>query len=195
LRRHGELEAISLDKLAGASIEDEMHAVLAELVPKLRDAGRAAAMLRDKQLDPLKLPSVVALTRATMFIPKGSLRDGAINDAVSAAKHADSWLLQIAAFALAAVTFLPSAGASLGVAAGIGAIGLAAHAAVEEWELYSTQRVLSNTHMDLARSLATEEPSLTGFAFSLAGLGLELAPLAGAFHPSAQAPQARCRGQ
>src|SRR4051812_28601824 len=115
LRRHGELEEISLDKLAGASIEDEMHAVLAEVVPKLRDAGRAAAMLRDKHLDPLTLPSVVALTRATMFIPKGSLRDGAINDAVSEAAHADSWLLQLAVFALAAVTFLPSAGASLGV--------------------------------------------------------------------------------
>ena len=118
-----------------------------------------------------------------MFIPKGSLRDGAINDAVSDAKRRRFVrLLQLAAFALAAVTFIPSRARRWASRRASARSGLLAHYAVEEWELYSNEKVLSNTHIDLARSLATEEPSLTGFAFSLAGLGLELLPLAGAFN-------------
>jgi hypothetical protein len=160
-----------------------MAAVLTELVPKLRDAHRAANKIRDKHVDPLTLPAVVSLTRATMFIPKGSLRDGVINDAVEAAKDkADSTLLQIAAFALAAITFIPSAGASLAIPAGMAAVGFAADAATREWEKYTTQQVLTNTHIDLARSLATDEPSLGSFALSLVAIGLEALPLVAAFN-------------
>jgi hypothetical protein len=183
LRRRGDIEKVDLDQLAGASVEDRMAAVLTELVPKLRDANIAANKIRDKQVNPLALPAVVSLTRATMFVPKGSLRDGVINDAASDAKdEADSTLLKIAAFALAAVTFIPSGGASLAIPAGIAAVGLAAHTATQEWEKYTTQKVLTNTHLDLARSLATEEPSLTSFAVSLAAIGLEALPLAAAFN-------------
>jgi hypothetical protein len=183
LRRSGALEKVDLNRLTSTSTEDRMAAVLKEIVPKLRDANIAANKIRDKQLNPLALPAVVSLTRATMFVPKGSLRDGVINDAVSDAKDAaDSKLLQIAAFALAAITFIPSGGASLAIPAGIAAVGLAAHTATREWEKYSTQRMLTNTHLDLARSLATEEPSLTSFAVSLAAIGLEALPLAAAFN-------------
>jgi len=183
LRRSGELEKVDLNRLTSTSTEDRMAAVLRELVPKLLDAQRAANKIHDKQLNPLALPAVVSLTRATMFVPKGSIRDGAINDAVSAAvDEADSTLLKIAAFALAAVTFIPSGGASLAVPAAIAAVGLAAYTATQEWEKYSTQKVLTNTHLDLARSLATEEPSLTSFAISLAAIGLEALPLAAAFN-------------
>jgi len=182
LRRSGELEKVDLNRLTNTSTEDRMVAVLRELVPKLRDANIAANKIRDKQLNPLALPAVVALTRATMFVPKGSIRDGAINDAVSDAKdEADSTLLKIATFALVAITFIPSGGASLTIPVAIAAVGLASYTATQEWEKYSTQKVLTNTHLDLARSLATEEPSLTSFAISLAAIGLEALPLAGAF--------------
>jgi hypothetical protein len=182
LRRSGELEKVDLNRLTSTSTEERMAAVLRELVPKLRDANIAANKIRDKQLNPLALPAVVALTRATMFVPKGSIRDGAINDAVSDAKdEADSTLLKIATFALVAITFIPSGGASLTIPVAIAAVGLASYTATQEWEKYSTQKVLTNTHLDLARSLATEEPSLTSFAISLAAIGLEALPLAGAF--------------
>src|SRR5262249_47173074 len=108
LRRSGELEKVDLSRLTSTPTEDRKAAVLTELVPKLRDANIAANKIRDKQVNPLALPAVVSLTRVTMFVPKGSIRDGTINDAVSAAvDDADSTLLQIAAFALAAVTFIP----------------------------------------------------------------------------------------
>jgi hypothetical protein len=183
LRRRGDVETVSLDKLVSKSADERMAAVLVELVPKLRDTVLAANRIRDRRVDPLTLPPVVSLTRATMFIPKGSLRDGIINDAVSAAKDkADSTLLLIASFALAAVTFIPSAGASLAIPAGVAGVGFAAYSATREWEQYTTQKILANTHLDLARSLATEEPSLAGFAVSLVGIGLEALPLVHAFN-------------
>ncbi len=183
LRRGGDIEKVSLDKFVTVSADERMAAVLTELLPKLRDSWRAANKIANKEVDPLTLPAVVSLTRATMFIPKGSMRDGFINDAVTAAKDdADSTLMQIAAFALAVITFIPSAGASLAIPAGIAAVGFAAHTAVGEWEKYSNQKILSNTHLDIARSLSTEEPSLTGFAISLVAMGLEVVPLAVAFN-------------
>ena len=182
VRRRGELEKISLDKLATRSADDRMAAVLTELVPKLRDIRRAKRLIISKDLDPLTLPAVVSLTRATMFVPKGSLRDGAINDAVLAAKDkADSTFVLIASFALAAITFIPTAGASLAIPAGIAAVAFAAQSATREWQKYTAQKTLTNTHLDLARSLATEEPSLTSFALSMVMVGVEAAPLAAAF--------------
>jgi hypothetical protein len=197
LRRGADIETVSLDKLATKDRPDEwMAAVLMELVPKLRDSALAAKKIRDRQLDPLTLPPVVSLTRATMFIPKGSLRDGIINDAVSAAKdRADSTLLQIAAFALAVITLIPSAGASLAIPAGIAAVGFATYSATREWEQYTTHKTLANTHLDLARSLATEEPSLTGFALSLVGIGLEALPLVHAFNKARKLKALVTRGQ
>ena len=88
----------------------------------------------------------------------------------------------MAAFALAIVTLLPSGGASLAIPAGMAAASIAVYSVDKEWDKYSTQKTLVNTDLDLARSLSTEEPSLTGFALSLVNLGFEMIPLVGAFN-------------
>ena len=139
-------------------------------------------MIRTGALSPLALPSVVALTRTNMFVPDGSIRAGVVNDLARSAQGGDSGLMQAAALALAIVFLIPTGGSSLGIAAvGMAGAGLAAYSALQEWETYTKQKTLFDTHLDMARSLSVEEPSLAGFALSLVGLGLEAAPLVGAF--------------
>jgi hypothetical protein len=120
------------------------------------------------------------MTRASMFIPDGSIRAGIVKDMVDEASDEPVWMM-VAAIALAIVTLLPTAGASAGLI-GVAGAGLAAYSAAQEWQKYDTKRSLANTDLDLARSLSTVEPSLTGFAVSLVGLGMEAIPLIGAFN-------------
>jgi hypothetical protein len=155
----------------------EMKAVLMQLLPKLSNIAEARGLLRAGRLDPLTLPSVVAVTRALMFIPPKSIRDGIVNDlAAEAADDASSWLITILGFALAIITLIPSAGASLAIPAGMAAVSLAAYSASREWDKYTNLKTYANTDIDLARSLSTEDPSLTGFALSLVNMGFEAIP-------------------
>jgi hypothetical protein len=175
------LAEVDLGKLDTDPVERQMEAVVAQLLPKMVDIGKAKGLLKDKKdAFSLSLPSVVALTRTNMFIPKGSIRDGIVNDLVSDAKD-DDGLIQTLALALALITLIPSGGASLAIPAAAASIGMAVYSAGQEWEKYKTQKTLVNTSLDLARSLSTEEPSLTGFALSLVNLGLEALPLVTAF--------------
>jgi hypothetical protein len=116
-----------------------------------------------------------------MFIPRNSVRDGIANDLAEEAGTESKWII-LGAILLALVTLIPSGGASLGVVAGMASVGMAAYSAVHDWEQYSRQRMLSDTDLDIARSLSTEEPSLTPFIVSLASLGLEPLALLSAFN-------------
>jgi hypothetical protein len=173
-RHGGDVMKVDLDELDTRSPDDEMRSVLLQVLPKMADIREAQDRLHSKTnpLSPLAIPSVVAMTKANMFIPKDSLRDGVANDLAEENKDDHKWVI-IGAFILAMVTFLPSAGTSLGIAAGMASVGMAAYSAVHEWEVYSRQKVLSDTDLDIAHALATEEPSLTPFIVSLVSLGLE----------------------
>ena len=181
-RRGGELEKVDLGNLHTDPVDQQMHSVLVQVLPKMAGIVKALELIDKGDLDPLSLPSVVALTRANMFIPTGSIRAGVVKDMVDEATDDDSIFLQVAAFALAIVTLLPSGGASLAIPAGMAAAGVAVYAVDKEWDKYSKQKILVNTDLDLARSLSSEEPSLTGFALSLVNLGFEAIPLVGAFN-------------
>jgi hypothetical protein len=173
-----ELEKVDLGRLDTDPVERQMKAVLVQLLPKIVDIGKAKGLLKYKKNFALALPSVVALTRANMFIPEGSIRAGIANDLAAEAKD-DDGLIQTLALALALITLIPSGGASLAITA---SVGLAAYSAAKEWEKYGTQKTLVNTDLDLARSLSADEPSLTAFAVSLVSLGFEGLPLISAFN-------------
>ncbi len=185
--------------LSGVDTRDpraEMKAVLMEVLPKFRDLAKARWQLQHGGLKPMTLPTVVALTRTLLFIPKGSLRDGIVNDlAAEAADDGDSTFIKIFGFALAILAIIPTAGASLGIAAGMAAVTLATYQATKEWEKYSKAKLYANTDVDWARALSTEDPSLTGFAFSLVNLGLEAIPLAGAFNKARRLRAAVAAGE
>ena len=181
-RHGGELEKVDLGPLDTDDVDKQMAAVLVQVLPKIASIIKAMDLIRDGKLNPLTLPSVVALSRMNMFIPAGSIRAGVVKDLVDDATDDGSIFLQVAAFALAIVTLLPSGGASLAIPAGMAAASIAVYSVDKEWDKYSTQKTLVNTDLDLARSLSTEEPSLTGFALSLVNLGFEMIPLVGAFN-------------
>lgn len=180
-RESGDLEQADLS-LLDQDTEERMKAMAIKLLPKIVDIDHVYRLISSNQLSPLALPPVVALTRTNMFVPDGSLRAGVVNDLAVAAQSSESWILTAAAIALALVLLIPSGGSSLGIAAaGIAGAGLATYSAVREWERYKLQKRLYNTDLDVARALATEEPSLTSFALSLVALGMEGLPLVGAF--------------
>ena len=171
-RHGGDIMKVDLGDLDTTSVDDEMRAVLLHVLPKIGDIFEARDKIHGGDLSPLSIPSVVAMTKANMFIPKDSLRDGVANDLADENSGDSKWLV-LGALLLALVTFFPSGGTSLGIAAGMASVSLAAYTAVHEWEVYSRQKMLSDTDLDIAHSLATEEPSLTPFILSLVSLGLE----------------------
>jgi hypothetical protein len=179
-RHGGDIFKVDLADLDTASPDDEMTAVLMHVLPKLGDLFEARDKIAGGHMSPLSIPTVVAMTKTNMFIPKDSLRDGIANDMAKEAGTESKWMI-LGAILLALVTFFPTGGASLGIVAGMASVGLATYSAVHEWEKYTNQKMLSDTDLDIAHSLATEEPSLTPFIFSLVALGLEPIALASAF--------------
>jgi hypothetical protein len=177
-----ELEKIDLGTLDTAGVDDQMRQVLEHVLPKIAHIAQADHMIKTGAISPLALPAVVGLTKANMFIPSGSIRDGVANDLARRASRdtEPTWML-IASVALAIVTLVPSGGASLAVATGIAGASLAAYTAVKEYQHYDEQKVLIDTDLDRARALSQEEPSLTAFAMALVSLGLEGLPLIHAF--------------
>lgn len=168
---------LELGDLGSTSVDKEMTTLLVRVLPTLMHVGRARKLIKDRAISPLTLPSVVALTQANMFVPEGSLRAGVVHDLVrTARKDREGWLVQVFAFALALVTFLPTGGASLAVA-GLASASLAAYSSLRELDRYELHKVLADTDLDRARALVRDDPSLAGFVTSLIALGLEGLPL------------------
>jgi hypothetical protein len=177
-RRGGPLEDINLGTLDTDAVDKQMKTVVTLLLEKIANIGKAQHLIKMGELSPLTMPAVVGLTSASMFIPEGSIRAGAVSDLVEEERdNRESKWVMIAALALAVVTLIPSGGASLLVPAAIGSIGLAAYSAVDLYERYDRQKALTNTALDRARSLSLDEPSLTGFVMDLVSIGLDAVAL------------------
>lgn len=171
-----------LDQTAHGS-EPQMTEMLKNVLQKLADIGVVQSRLKTGSLNPLSLPPVVAMTKAAMFVPDGSIRAGKVNDLVSAAqdKSITTYIAEglIALIVIAAV--IPSGGSSLGIGISLVGAALSATSAVEDWETYKKQKLLVNTALDRAQALSSEEPSLVPLAIDLISLGFDGAPLVKAF--------------
>lgn len=180
-RTGGPLEKIDLGALDSHDVDTEMRSVLEKVLPKIVSIARANALIKNGTVSPLSLTPVVAMTRANMFVPPGSIRAAVVHDLMADAKEGQSGLIMLLSFALAIVTMVPSGGASLAVAAGAASAGLAAYSALKEFQTYEHNKTLVDTDLDRARALSNEEPSLAAFAMTLIGLGLESVMLVHAF--------------
>ena len=161
----------------------QMTDMLKNLVQKLADIGTIQDRIHRGNLSPLSLPPVVAVTKAAMFVPDGSIRAGKVNDMVEDAQ--DSGVAKYIAEGLLALivlaTLIPSGGATLPVAIGLVGAALSATSAVEDWETYQKRKLLANTALNRANALSAEDPSLLPFAIDLISLGLDGLPLVKAF--------------
>jgi hypothetical protein len=170
------------DTLKGS--EPQMTSMLKTVLPKLADILTVSWQIDHNRVNPLTLPPVVALTKAVMFVPEGSLRWGMVNDLVEAAqdKPVSKKILEGLLALIVLATLIPSGGTSLGIGIGIVSAALSASSAMEDWQDYKQHKMLANTAMDRAKALSLEEPSLLAFAFDLITLGLDGLPLIKAFH-------------
>jgi hypothetical protein len=166
----------------------QMKTMLVHLLPKLRDIRILRFRLDHGYLKALSLPPVVAVTKAAMFVPEGSIRAGKVNDLVEAAedKSISTYIAEGLLALIVIATLIPTGGASLGVAIGLAGAALSATSAVEDWESYKQKKMLTNTALDRAKALSTEEPSLLPFAVDLISLGIDGLPLIKAFHAIAE---------
>ena len=175
----------ALDQVGGEQgSRPQMKTMLVHLLPRLRDIRILRFRLDYGYLKALSLAPVVAVTKAAMFVPEGSIRAGKVNDLVDAAeKTSVSTYIAEGLMALIVIaTLIPSGGATLGVAIGLAGAALSATSAVEDWESYKQHKMLNNTALDRAKALATEDPSLLPFAVDLISLGIDGLPLIKAFH-------------
>ena len=174
-----------------------MTELLTNVLQKLADIGRIQERLKHPQdLNPLSLPPVVALTKAAMFVPEGSIREGKVNDLVDEAqdKSISQYIAEGLLALIALALIVPSGGTSLGIGIGLMGAALSATSAVEDWETYKKQKQLVNTALDRAQALSNEEPSLVPLAIDLISLGLDGAPLIKAFAEGRRAAEPDSRG-
>lgn len=176
-RKGGEAEpaaAKGLGRAHSGGGDEQMRAVLQQVMPKLANILRAKSALASGELSPMTLPPVIELARAQMLVPPGSARAAAIADLVEDASSGGwrQWAIAAITLATTAISLVPTAGASVILATNLGALALDVYVAVESYEEYGLQQALVDTDLDQARSLSAEEPSLTGLAVQLVSLGL-----------------------
>jgi len=175
----------ALDQVGGEQgSRPQMKTMLVHLLPKLRDIRVLRFRLDHSYLKALSLAPVVALTKAAMFVPEGSIRAGKVNDLVDAAEETSisTYIAEGLMALIVLATLIPTGGATLGVAIGLAGAALSATSAVEDWESYKQHKMLNNTALDRAKALSTEDPSLLPFAVDLISLGIDGLPLIKAFH-------------
>ncbi len=173
------LETIDLSGLVGD--EDRLAAeVAAHILPKLVNLTQSLDYIKGGAVSPLRLPAAVELTRRDMFVAPGSLWDGVVNDLVKEA-HDTSISGYVAAallIAFAALTLLPSGGASLGIVLNLAVLaGIDAPAIGKDIAHYEEQEALVDTALDRTKSLSQEEPSLHDLIWDLFSAGLDAGAL------------------
>lgn len=171
----GDPRDANLGRVAKDDDEDVMRGVLRSVLPKVKDIRLTDIDLFTGKLDPLKLPSIVEMTKQRMHIPPGSYRDGVADREVDAANGSDwtGWAIAAVTLGIAVRSASPTGGGSLVVAgAELAGLALDAYLVMEEVDKYDQAKRLTNTALDKARALSQEEPSLTWLAVQIVMLGV-----------------------
>jgi len=179
--QHGQagLDLVDLGALDSGQSAAQMKDVLASVLPKAADIYRIYSRIQSGDLSPLALPPVVAVTKAAMLVPEGSIRAGKVRDMVEEAHdtkvstYIAEGLLTLIALALV----IPTGGASLGIPIAMVGVALSATTAYEDWHTYKQDKMLANSALDRAKALSVADPSLVPFIFDLITLGLDGAGL------------------
>jgi hypothetical protein len=182
--RDADGQPAGLEALAGAGA-DPVRAVLRTALPKLVANRQTRQALRSGALSPWALPRVVGQAQAEMGIEPGTLQARIIAD--EAKGHASGNTAAVAAIGLglAVLAAVPTGGSSLAVGAELTGLALEAYLAYDSIERHQLGTSAANTHIDRARALAAEEPSLGWLAVDLLGAGLGMGLAAKAMRDAA----------
>ncbi len=166
--RDADGQPAGLERLAGAGAKP-VRVVLRRALPKLVDNRKTRRALRDGALSPWALPRVVTLAQAGLGIAPGTLQARVVAD--EARDHASGNTMAVAAvgLGLAVLAAVPTGGGSLTLGAELSGLALEAYLAVDSIERHQIGESAANTHLDRARTLAAEEPSLGWLAVDLLG--------------------------
>ena len=182
--RDADGQPAGLEALAGAGA-DPVRAVLHTALPKLVANRQTLQALRSGALSPWALPRVVAQAQAELSIAPGTLQARIIAD--EARDHASGNTAAVVAIGLglAVLAAVPTGGSSLALGAELSGLALEAYLAYDSIERHQLGTSAANTHIDQARALAAEEPSLGWLAVDLLGAGLGMGLAARAMREAA----------
>ncbi len=169
--RDADGQPAGMDALSGPGA-DPVRVVLRTALPKLVANRETRRALRSGELSPWALPRVVTLAQAGLGIAPGTLQARIVSD--EARDHASGNTMAVAAIGLglAVLAAVPTGGSSLALGAELSGLALEAYLAYDSIERHQLGTNAANTHIDRARALAAEEPSLGWLAVDLLGAGM-----------------------
>jgi hypothetical protein len=162
---------------AGGGMES---AILEHAIPKLANILRTKHELATGQLDVLRMAPVLEVTKHKLLVPPGSQRAALVAELhreatqTSLAQHVVSAL----SLGLAVLSFVPGVGLGAKVVGEAASLALELHAQIHEYNEWRTAGGMSNTALDLARSVSHDAPGLRPLLLRLAVAGASAASLA-----------------
>jgi hypothetical protein len=156
---------------------DQQQAMVAQVLPKLRNIAKVRGKLEEGEVKPLALPQVVAVARQRLLVPPGSMRDAVVREEVEASRGGDDhWAIMALTLGIAALTAVPTGGSSflaaVKVAGELAMLGADLWQASETLDDYQTQKAATDTDLDQAKALSDENPPLAWLAIDLLALPL-----------------------
>jgi hypothetical protein len=174
-------QAEHAQRVAGSPDTHE-RAVMRQTVRKLANIRRARLALASKLLSPLTLAPVVRFTEKQLLIAPRSAWAAVVREVVEPEKGVLAkgleFIKEVFDFAVLALSALPN---PLAPAAVLWDIGRNVYVAAEEYVKQDMIQTLSDTDLDVSRSLSDKVPSLTGFVVALAAAGMSALQLKAAF--------------
>jgi len=157
---------------------ERQRAMIRQVLPKLRDIYRTRDALRDGDLDPIKLPPAVQMTKNLLHVRPGSMQDRLATDAMNSAMSGGwkDWAIAAVSVGLIVISIAATGGgaaaAEVAVAAEIGGLALDLSLLNDEIVNYSAQKPATNTSMDPKKSLVQRDPSLTELVANVFGVAV-----------------------
>ena len=159
-------DKLALVKLGSSHENEEMRMLVREALNLLSNIYTAKLAIEQKKIKVYDLGPVVAMTRAEMVIPLGSVWDIAVREKMAGDEGA-AWAKTAFSIALGALSLFPGTWVLALVS-----LGLDLYDAGTAYVQYGLEKALYGSRMDRAKAISNKEPSLVGFAIALVGAGM-----------------------
>ena len=171
------LAAIAANPETGAGASS-----LAQVIDdRLDNIAEVMSALDDGRVDVWKSPVVVGGTKRQLGVAPGSWQDRAVEDRRKEGKPLalEDALITAVAIGIGLIAAIPTAGASVEVAAAVAGaelatVAISAYGVASAVQDYQLEKAQTGTDFDKARAISQEDPSLLWVAISIVGLALDL---------------------
>jgi hypothetical protein len=179
----------ALSKL-GRGVTPEMASMIGQTTRDKLDAiTKVRGALDNQSLAIWQVPVIVEGTKRDLGVPPQTMRDRVVQEAMhdfAEGKAGDAALLGGVMVALGIIAAIPTAGASVGLAAtvtaaGVAVTGLGVYQLTRSFQSYTLASAENNTHLERAMAISQDEPGLLWLALDIAAVLLDVSMARSAF--------------